>query len=139
MNRINNDTRMILKAIFKTKVVPGSKGVTLVELLVTIVIVGFILTAAFEVYLNQQKGCIIQSQVSDMQYSARTAIRELTHKIRMAGYGLPFGVNAISPKNTNPDTIMLNFSVATPCNAPLEHEMPLPSAELRCDGHDLSC
>jgi len=139
MNRIKNDARVTLKKIFKTKGIPDCKGVTVVELLVTIVMIGIILTAAFEVYLNQQKGWIIQSQVSDMQYSARTAIRELTHKIRMAGYGLPFGVNAISPKNTNPDTIMLNFSVATPCNAPLEHEMPLPSSELRCDGHDLSC
>ena len=74
-----------------------------------------------------------------MQYSARASLRELTHKIRMAGYRLPDGIGAITPKNTNPDTITITFCTTEHCDANLEHEMPLPSSELRCDGHDLTC
>jgi len=122
----------------KTIRIFDSSGVTLTELLVTIVIVGLILTASFEVYLHQQKGWIIQSQVSDMQHNARVAIRESTHKIRMAGYMLPNGIDAIVPKNTNPDTITITFRATELCSATIEHQMPQPSSELRCDGHDLS-
>jgi type II secretory pathway pseudopilin PulG len=139
MNRIKNGTRVILKAISKTERMSDSKGVTLVELLVTLIITGFILTAAFEVYLNQQKGWIIQTQVSDMQQSARVAIRELTYKIRMAGYMLPNGIQAITPKNTNPDTITITFRNTELCGAPLEQNMSSASSALKCNGHDVSC
>lgn len=117
----------------------NSNGTTLIELLVTIIITGIILTAAFRIYLVQQKGWIVQSQVSNMQYNARVALRELTHKIRMAGYGLPNGVTAITPKNTNPDTITITYCSTPACNAIIEVAMSLPSSKLVCTGHDVSC
>ena len=117
----------------------NSNGTTLIELLVTIIITGIILTAAFRIYLVQQKGWIVQSQVSNMQYNARVSLRELTHKIRMAGYGLPNGVTAITPNNTNPDTITITYCSTPACNAIVEVAMSLPSSKLVCTGHDVSC
>ncbi len=73
-----------------------------------------------------------------MQQNARAAIDELTRQIRMAGYGLPLQLDGIEAYNTNPDTIVINYADAG-CDATIEHKMPNPSAELRCDGHDVSC
>ena len=117
----------------------NSKGATLIELLAALIITGIIITAAFRIYLTQQKGWIIQRQVSDMQHNARSSLRELTHKIRMAGYRLPDGIDAITPSNTNPDTITITFRTTELCDANLEDAMPLPSSELKCGGSDLSC
>jgi len=128
-----------MRGAMRKAVLSSLKGATLIELLVTIIITGIILTVAFRIYLVQQKGWIVQSQVSDMQHSARVAIRELTHRIRMAGYGLPDGVEAITPKNANPDTITIAFCSTPACNATMEVAMSLPSSNLVCTGHDVSC
>jgi prepilin-type N-terminal cleavage/methylation domain-containing protein len=115
------------------------RGMTLVELLVALVISGIIISAGYGIYLTQHEGWIIQGQVTDMQQNARVAMHELEGKIRMAGYGLPGGIDPIYAKNTNPDTITIVFQNEINCEAPLELTMPTPGSELRCDGHDVSC
>ena len=97
-----------------------------------------VLSALFGVYINQHKNWMIQEDVTEIQQNARAAIDELTRQIRMAGNGLPLGLPGIQASNTNPDTITINYS-SSGCQAPIEHAMPLPSSELRCDGHDISC
>ncbi len=114
------------------------KGVSLIEALIALLMTGFITAAIFKVYINQHKNWTIQGDVTDMQQNARAAIDELTRQIRMAGYELPIGLPSIEASNTNPDTIVINYSNGG-CYAPIEHAMPLPSSELRCDGHDISC
>ncbi len=92
----------------------------------------------FRVYINQHHAWIVQDNVIEMQQNARAAIDELTRQIRMSGYALPNGMSAFDASNTDPDTIRIYYKTAS-CDAPIEHDMPQPSAELRCDGHDVSC
>jgi prepilin-type N-terminal cleavage/methylation domain-containing protein len=115
------------------------KGFTLVELLIVLLITGILVTEGYGVYINQHKGWIIQEQVTTMQQNARAAMHELETKIRMAGYKLPGGIEPIYAKNSNPDTITIVFKDEMECDATIEHAMPTPSSELRCDGHDVSC
>ncbi len=115
------------------------EGFTLLELLIVVVIAGVVISAGFGVYLTQHEGWIIQEQITDMQQNARVAMHELETRIRMAGYGLPGGIQPIYAANTNPDTITVVSQNEFECEATIEHAMPQPSSELRCDGHDISC
>jgi len=117
----------------------NERGMTLIELLVSAIMALIIIGAGFEVYLNQHKTWIIEEQISEMQQNGRASLEELSNKIMMAGYQLPNGVNPIIAKNTNPDTITILYMYENGCQAPIEHAMPQPSSELRCDGHDVSC
>ncbi|MCJ7577882.1 MAG: prepilin-type N-terminal cleavage/methylation domain-containing protein [candidate division Zixibacteria bacterium] len=117
----------------------NQRGMTLVELLVALVISSMIASAGYGIYLAQHEGWIIQEQVTNMQQNARVAMHELESRIRMAGYGLRGGIDPIYAKNTNPDTITVIFQNEINCEATIEHAMPQPSSELRCDGWDISC
>ena len=117
----------------------NERGMTLIELLVSAIMALIIIGAGFEVYLNQHKTWIIEEQISEMQQNGRAAVEELSNNIMVAGYQLPNGVNPIIAKNTNPDTITILYMYENGCQAPIEHAMPEPSSELRCDGHDVSC
>ncbi len=115
------------------------EGFTLVELLIALLITGVVVSAGFGIYLTQHEGWIIQEQITNMQQNIRAGMHELETRIRMAGYGLPGGFQPIYAANTNPDTITILFQNEFGCEATIEHAMPQPSAELRCDGHDVSC
>ena len=117
----------------------NQKGIGLLEVLIALLISGILVTAGFTIYLEQHRGWIIQEQVSEMQQNAKAGMRELTTRIRMAGYNLPLGVEPIAAANTNPDTITVMFQNELTCSATVEWDMPQPSSELRCDGHDVSC
>ena len=117
----------------------GENGFTLVELLIALLMTGVIATAGYGLYLNQHQGWIIQEQVSTMQQNARAGMHELEIRIRMAGYGIPGGFQPIYAANTNPDTITVLLQNEFECESTIEHAMPTPSSELRCDGHDVSC
>lgn len=117
----------------------NEKGFTLVELLIALLITGVMASAGYGIYLSQHEGWIIQEQISNMQQNARIAMHELETRIRMAGYGLPGGIQPIYAANTNPDTITIVFQNQFGCKATIEHSMPQLSSELRCDGHDVSC
>jgi prepilin-type N-terminal cleavage/methylation domain-containing protein len=115
------------------------KGFTILELIIALMITAILVTAGYGVYVNQHEGWIIQEQVTTMQQNTRAAMHELETKIRMAGYKLPGNIEPIYAKNSNPDTITVVFKNELGCEATIEHDMPQPSAELRCDGHDVSC
>ena len=121
-----------------TKIISNCRGVSLVEVLIALFMTGLVVASVFGIYINHHKNWMIQEEVTDMQQNARAVIDELTRQVRMAGHGLPLGLPGIEAYNTNPDTIVVTYQ-ANGCDAPLEHAMPQPSAELRCDGHDVSC
>jgi len=114
------------------------RGISLVETLVALLMSGMVMAAIFGVYINQHKNWMIQEKITDAQQNARAVIDELTRQIRMAGYDLPIGLNGLQVSNADPDTITINYCDGG-CDAPIEHDMPQPSSELRCDGHDVSC
>ncbi|MFQ6002509.1 MAG: PilW family protein [Candidatus Zixiibacteriota bacterium] len=119
--------------------IKDEKGITLMELLIALLLTFIVGSAALEFYVSQHNQWLVQEQISDMQQNARATMNELATNIRMAGYGMPQGVQYIYGADTNPDTITIVLSRGPGCDVTIEHAMPQPSAELRCDGHDLSC
>ncbi len=115
----------------------SDSGFTLIELVLAAVISIVVIGAAFNVYIVQHKQLLIQEQISDMQQALRGSMDELTTKIRLAGYNLPQTLIPLVARNTNPDSILILYDTAILDNVTLNHAMPQPSAELRCDG-DLS-
>jgi hypothetical protein len=113
-------------------------GFTVVELLIAVLLAGLITSASMALYLTQQKQLMVQSDISDIQGGLRAATGELTTRLRMAGYKLPEGFPCIVTRNTNPDTIEVITNTNTVDGVRIEHAMPTPSSELRCDGHDVS-
>lgn len=117
----------------------NQRGVTMLELLVASFIGIIVVGSAFQLYLTQHKNWLIQDEITDAQHAGRASIIMLSKHIRMAGHAIPDIVEPFTAVNSNPDTLMVIYRPAANCEAPLEHPMPQPSAELRCDGHDISC
>jgi prepilin-type N-terminal cleavage/methylation domain-containing protein len=117
----------------------NQKGMTLLETIIALTMAGILITAAIGIYLVHHKGWLIQEQVSDMQQNARVAIRELTTRIRMAGYGIPGGIDPIIAANGNPDIITIYYKKEPACECTLSQNMPGKSGLLKFDGQDLSC
>lgn len=113
-------------------------GFTLIELLIAVLLAAIVTSAAMGIYIAQHKQLIVQDEVTDMQANIRAAAVELTSKIRMAGYKVPEGIPKLEASNTNPDTITITFDSGGFEDVTVEHPMPQPSSELRCDGHDVS-
>jgi len=116
----------------------GPAGFTLIELLVAVVLATIVTSAAMAVYVAQHKQMIVQDEISDMQDNIRAAAQELSTNIRMAGYNIPDILLPLEASNTNPDTILIAYDAGNLEDVILEHAMPNASAELRCDGHDIS-
>ncbi len=114
------------------------KGVSLMEVLIAMLMTGIVTAAIFKVYINQHKNWIVQDEITNMQQNARAAIDELTRQARMAGANLPEGIEGIEAYDTNPDTIIINWSSGG-CEVKITKKMPLPSSELDCVGYDVSC
>jgi len=65
----------------------GSKGLSLTELLVALVVSSFLMAAVYRTFISQQKTYVVQEQVVDMQQNVRVAIGRMMREIRMAGFG----------------------------------------------------
>ncbi len=119
-------------------IIGNEKGLSMIEILIALILSSIVITTVFQVFITQHKNWKVQGDVTDMQQNARAAIDELTRQIRMAGHELPLGLDCIEAYDTNPDTIVINYS-SDGCNAPIVKKMPQPSSELDCSGYDVSC
>ena len=113
------------------------QGFTFIEMIVALGVVGVVLVATFRLYIVQHSGFIIQEERTNLQQNARASIDALTRHIRMAGYDLPGGLDAIEAYDTNPDTIIVCYT-SIDCQTFLSAPMPGPSSVLIC-GSDVSC
>lgn len=113
------------------------QGVSFLEVMIALVIMGVVTTAIFHLYITQHKNYLTQDDITNIQQNARASIDELGRQIRMAGFDLPVGLPAIYPSNTNPDTITVTYLMGG-CETYLSAPMPQPSAELKC-ATDVSC
>jgi len=89
------DRSMVLNFLKK------SKGVTLIELLIALLISAIIIAGIYRTFIHQQKTYATQEQVADMQQNVRVAINRMIREIRMAGFG---GKN----ENTNGNNDIIN-------------------------------
>jgi prepilin-type N-terminal cleavage/methylation domain-containing protein len=74
------------------------QGVTLVELMIVVAILGMVMAATYNMFAFQQKSYTIQDNVAVMQQNVRVGLEYMIKEIRMAGYA-PEG---IPPLNSAP-------------------------------------
>jgi prepilin-type N-terminal cleavage/methylation domain-containing protein len=90
----------------------SSKGLSLVELLVALVVSSILMAAVYRTFISQQKTYVVQEQVVDMQQNVRVAIGRMMREIRMAGFG---PASAILPNATfGAKTLNNVITVGTP-------------------------
>ncbi len=87
-----------------------SKGFTVIELLVTALVAGIVLSALFAFYVNQHGQMLAQSEVSNLQQNVRASLEEMVGNIRYAGAAMPPGLQPIIARNTDPDTIYVGYN-----------------------------
>ena len=92
----------------------NTAGVSLVEILVSVIITGLLATASFQFYSDMNGRTLTQQDLSDLQHICRTTVYELKKSVRMAGYKIgshePFELAGdtlfVYQQGTNPvDTI----------------------------------
>lgn len=70
------------------------EGFTLVELMIALVVSGFIMAALYSAYVVNQKQASVQEQVSDMQQNLRAGMNYLINEVRLAGFDPTGGAKA---------------------------------------------
>ena len=89
-----------------------NKGFTLVEVLITLVISGILMTSVYAAFQAQQDSYLAQEQVAEMQQNIRAGLDIMVHELRMAGYdvdqnGTKTGTAGITVANANNVTFTL--------------------------------
>ena len=64
----------------------NTKGMTLIELLVAMVICAMVVAGIYRVFIAQSKAYTVQDQVVEVQQSVRSAMEILLRDLRVAGY-----------------------------------------------------
>ena len=108
-------TQQLKKPSFK------QKGLTLIELLISIVIGIFILLAVTAIFSATKKSYDLQNNLAEMSEVARFSIDTINWHTRMAGYrenGFADGpiTDAITMGNDNSDTLTLIYEAGVDCN-----------------------
>lgn len=86
------------------------RGVSLIELMVTLAIAGIVTAAIYEIYISIQRQGVAQEEIAEMQQAVRIATDQITKELRLAGYN---GKNGEAPivgivGSTNIDQITLD-------------------------------
>ncbi len=87
-----------------------TKGVTLIELLVALVICAMVAAGIYQVFIAQSKSYTVQDQVTEVQQSVRSAMEILLRDLRMAGYD---NDNVLSPITINSPIANLSDNAVT--------------------------
>jgi len=88
-------------------------GVTLIELLIALVILGMVAGGIYQVLIAQSKAYTVQDQVTEVQQSVRSAMEVLLRDLRMAGFdndNLLSTITITSPiANLSDNSITVNY------------------------------
>jgi prepilin-type N-terminal cleavage/methylation domain-containing protein len=84
---------------------PENRGFTLIEILITMAIMGVVLSAVYSVYLTHQKSAYTQEEVVEVQQNLRIAMDSISKDVRMAGMLVPSSANAVNAATANSITI----------------------------------
>src|SRR3972149_4508942 len=85
-------------------------GFTLVELLISAVLLGIITLAVFQFYAREHQGYSGRGDVANSQQNVRIALYELVINLMSAGADLPPGFSPVVSANTDPDTIVVRYN-----------------------------
>ena len=95
----------------------GSKGFTLVEILVAMAVAGLLMVGAYNMLIQQQTSYETQDQVAGLQQELRMAMNLMRYDLRMIGHGVPSGTPALVSALNNEaarldmDTVSFNANI----------------------------
>jgi prepilin-type N-terminal cleavage/methylation domain-containing protein len=92
----------------------NSCGFTLIEMMVTVAILSIVLYGIYELVIQQQRGYVIQEEVSEIQQDIRIALDLMASEIRRAGADVPNTTIPIcppAPACTNGVSDSITFSI----------------------------
>lgn len=91
----------------------NTKGVTLIELMVALLISAILVAAVYAFFITQGRTYAVQDNVADMQQNTRVSLLTIVKNVRMAGYGVPAGCALYPDNNTDrPDRIFVSDAAA---------------------------
>ena len=64
-------------------------GFTLIEVLVAVLLAGILISAIYQVMVNQNRVYIVEEQNIEIQQNARAALDFMARELRLAGFGVP--------------------------------------------------
>lgn len=74
----------------------NQKGITLIEILLSLVIASIVIAGVYQIFINQAKNYEIQDQVAEAQNSVRAGMEIMLADLRMAGYDKEGGGSNVS-------------------------------------------
>jgi prepilin-type N-terminal cleavage/methylation domain-containing protein len=90
----------------------NQKGITLIEMLVSLVIASIIIAGVYRVFINQAESYTLQDQVAEAQNSVRAGMEIMAADLRMAGYDKEGGgsnVTVTSPVSGSSNSIRVEW------------------------------
>jgi prepilin-type N-terminal cleavage/methylation domain-containing protein len=94
----------------------NEKGITLIELLVTLVIAAITLAGAYRVFISQTRTYAIQDQVVEVQQNVRSAMEIILRDLRMTGFDddhpsstVTVATPIVTPVQTNSITVSYEY------------------------------
>jgi len=90
----------------------NQKGITLIEMLVSLVIASIIIAGAYRVFISQAESYAIQDRVAEAQNSVRAGMEIMAADLRMAGYDKEGGgsnVTVTSPVSGSSNSIRVEW------------------------------
>ncbi|MEW5796185.1 MAG: prepilin-type N-terminal cleavage/methylation domain-containing protein [Candidatus Zixiibacteriota bacterium] len=86
-----------------SKKLRNTAGVSLIEVMISLILTGLLATASFQFYSSMNGSTLTQQNVSDLQHICRTTVYELKKCLRMAGYK----IGAHVPYQVSGDTLFV--------------------------------
>jgi len=104
------------------------KGFTLIEMLVSSVVMLIVIVGALTLYMNSNKVAVDQEEFSEMQHDIRVGMHFIARDVRSAGVGLPEAFlgyylegtdNEDQGGDVNPDRLIIMGNLEDPLNLPI--------------------
>lgn len=100
----------------------GSKGFTLIEVLIAMAIAGIVMTAIYAIFISSNRSYRTQDSVADAQQRVRVGIDFIAHDLRLAGLD-PLGANARIENATATNLVLsADLDINGVIDAPLNQE-----------------
>ncbi len=78
-----------------------TRGVTLIELMIVLVILSLVMMSIYSLYFTHQRTAYTQDEVVEVQQNLRIGMENITRDIRMAGFLIPYNNTPVSAANNN--------------------------------------
>lgn len=97
------------------KLIQNTKGFTLIEMIIAMLITGIITAAGFSFYVQMHNSTLTQEDISEMQNSSRVSLEEMAKTLRMAGYKIA----GHAPYRINGESLYVFLSISHPVDTVL--------------------